>query len=78
MSEVEVKNVSGFEFKSKKDLQRYGVLSKIKSVRESTDIKEVAQLLASGNWIAVCATDREPYLFSMGRIVDVDDGLDEK
>lgn len=46
------------------------VLSKVKEVRETQDIREVAQLLSSGKWIAICATPDEPYLFSLGRVVD--------
>lgn len=44
------------------------VLSSITEIRESSDIKKVAQMLSSGNWIAICATAEEPYVFSLGRI----------
>lgn len=44
------------------------VLSQIKEIREEIDIKEVARLLNSGNWIAICATTNEPIVFSLGRI----------
>lgn len=43
-------------------------LAHIKEVRETSDIKEVAQLLHSGYWIAICATPTEPPVFSLGRI----------
>lgn len=44
------------------------VLSMVREVKESADTKEVAQLLHSGNWIAICATTTEPIKFSLGRI----------
>lgn len=44
------------------------LLSTIKELKESSDIKEVAQLLHSGNWIAICATETEPIKFSLGRV----------
>lgn len=40
----------------------------IKELFETSDIKEVAQMLHSGNWIAICATETEPFNFSLGRI----------
>jgi len=46
----------------------YEVLSRVKEVRETKDVNEVAQLLSTGEWIAICATSEEPYLFSLGRI----------
>lgn len=45
------------------------VLAHVKEIKESSDIKEVAQLLHSGRWIAICATEKEPYTFSLGRIL---------
>lgn len=51
------------------DPRKVEVLSKIKEVRESRDIREIAQLLSSGNWIAVCATPEDEPLFSLGRIL---------
>lgn len=45
-------------------------LSLVKEIKETSDIKEVARLLHSGNWIAICATDTEPVVFSLGRITD--------
>lgn len=44
------------------------VLSYVTEVQETNDIKKVAQMLSSGNWIAICATTEEPYVFSLGRI----------
>jgi hypothetical protein len=44
------------------------VLSEIVEIVETKDIKEVAQKLSSGNWIAVCATTEKPYLFCLGRL----------
>ncbi len=43
-------------------------LAQIKEVYETKDIKEVAQMLHSGNWIAICATLTEPTVFCMGRV----------
>lgn len=40
----------------------------ITELRETADLKEIAQMLHSGEWIAICATEKEPYVFSMGRI----------
>ncbi len=44
------------------------ILERIEEIREVTDIKEVAQMLSSGNWIALCATRKEPYCFCLARI----------
>lgn len=44
------------------------VLSFVKEVKETRDVKEVAKLLSSGNWIAICATTDMAPLFSLGRI----------
>lgn len=44
------------------------VLLQIKELREVEDIKEVAQMLNSGNWIAISATTGEPIKFCMGRV----------
>lgn len=44
-------------------------LQHVTEVRLTADIKELAQLLSSGNWIAICAASCEDgYLFSMGRV----------
>ena len=43
-------------------------LSLVKEIKETSDIKEVARLLHSGDWIAICATENEPIVFSMGRV----------
>lgn len=40
----------------------------IVEMRETSNVKEVAQMLHSGNWIAICATETEPFVFSLGRI----------
>jgi len=47
---------------------RMEILAKVKEVAESSDMKEVAQMLHSGNWIAICATLTEPTVFCLGRI----------
>lgn len=47
---------------------RAEILAKVKEVTESSDIAEVAQMLHSGNWIAICATLGEPTVFCLGRI----------
>ncbi|GAA6514586.1 hypothetical protein K370107A2_15890 [Merdimmobilis hominis] len=44
------------------------VLSQLCEFKEVGDIKEVAQMLHSGNWVAVCATSKEPYIFCLGRL----------
>lgn len=49
-------------------MENRGILSEIVEIVETEDIEEVAQKLSSGNWIAVCATQGEPYLFCLGRI----------
>lgn len=46
------------------------VLRKVKSVKDTTDIAEVAQLLSTGKWIAISATPEPPYLFALGKVVD--------
>lgn len=41
-------------------------------VREARDLKAVAELLNSGEWIAICAApdanNADSYLFSLGRV----------
>lgn len=49
---------------------RTEILMKIRGLKETRDIKEAAQLISSGNWIAIYATSCEPYLFVLGRIED--------
>jgi len=49
-------------------MNKSDILASIKELRETSDVKEAAQLLSSGNWIAICATTREPINFSLGRI----------
>lgn len=44
------------------------VLQYVKEVLETTDTKKVAQLLSTGEWIAISAIENEPILFVMGRI----------
>lgn len=44
------------------------ILVQVKEVYETKDVKEVAQMLSSGDWIAICATSEEPFLFSLGRV----------
>ncbi|MEG1011005.1 MAG: hypothetical protein RSE54_04040 [Ruthenibacterium sp.] len=40
----------------------------ITEVRETSDMKEVAHLLSSGNWIAFCATTESPIVFGLGKV----------
>lgn len=47
-------------------------LTCVVEVKETSDVEEVAQLLSSGNWIAICATTEKPFLFSMGRVRKLD------
>jgi|GEM_PF-3703729 len=42
------------------------VLSLIRQVYETTDIQEAAQMLASGKWIAICATTKWPITIVLG------------
>ena len=44
------------------------ILKQIIEYKEETDIKEVAQKLSSGDWIAICATLTKPMEFCLGRI----------
>jgi hypothetical protein len=46
-------------------------LQYVTDVYETRDIKEVAQMLASGDWIAMCATLDEPFLFALGKVSQV-------
>ncbi len=43
-------------------------LAQISEVRESFDLKEVAQKLNSGDWIAICATTEEKPKFVLGKL----------
>lgn len=47
-----------------------GILVKVKQLKETSDIAEAAQLLSTGEWIAICATPEAPYLFSLGKVTD--------
>lgn len=40
----------------------------VTEIQETSDIKTVAQMLSSGDWIAICATEHEPFVFSLGRV----------
>lgn len=51
-----------------KHLDRFALMQSIKEVHETSDIEEVARLLSSGNWIAMCATREKPFRFSLGRL----------
>lgn len=44
------------------------ILSAVEEIKETHSVKEVAQLLSSGNWVAICATSDEPYCFCLGRV----------
>lgn len=46
------------------------IYSMVKEVYESRNIKEVAELLHTGKWIAITATIGEKPLISLGRIDD--------
>ena len=40
----------------------------VKEVDEVTDVNKVAQMLSSGNWIAIGATTQGQIVFVMGRV----------
>ena len=46
------------------------VLPMVKEIWETTDIKEVATMLTSGNWVAIAATigKDDVCLFALGRV----------
>ena len=44
------------------------VLNWVKEVKETSDIKEIAQLLATGKWIAIYANTAETPIFVLGRL----------
>ena len=46
------------------------IYSMVKEVYESRNIKEVAELLHTGKWVAISATVGERPLISLGRIDD--------
>lgn len=48
------------------------VLQYVVEIKETQDIKEVAQLLSTGEWIATCATNKEPFLFSLGKVQPIE------
>lgn len=42
----------------------------IKEIVQTTDMEEVAELLASNKWIAICAAkSNDGYLFALGRVM---------
>lgn len=43
-------------------------LQYVEKIEEISDIKKVAQMLSSGEWIAICATTSEPRTFAMGKV----------
>ena len=43
----------------------------VTEIQETSDIKTVAQMLSSGDWIAICATEHEPFVFSLGKVKTV-------
>lgn len=47
---------------------RATALMQVKRIKETSDIAEVAQMLSTGEWIAICATTDEPYRFVLGRV----------
>ena len=44
------------------------ILFCVKEVKETSDVKEIAQLLSTGKWIAICANTAEPPTFVLGRL----------
>ena len=49
---------------------RSKVLSLVKGIKWTSDTKEVARMLNSEDWIALCAAETEPIVFFLGRITD--------
>lgn len=47
---------------------RTEILMKVKRLKETSNITEVAQMLSSGDWIAIHATLCDPPVFILGRI----------
>lgn len=43
-------------------------LAQISEVYETSELKEVAQKLSSGDWIAICATTAENPMFVLGKL----------
>ena len=56
------------EYEAREGFKNQAVLSQVKEVRETTDTKEVARLLSSGNWIATFATSGDTPMYVMGRV----------
>lgn len=46
------------------------ILRKVRCVVETSDVVKIAQMLSTGEWIAICATPGIKPVFSLGRIVD--------
>lgn len=50
-------------------MSKSAILSMVKEVKETTDVKEAAQLLSSDNWIGIYAVENGDIVtFSLGRI----------
>jgi len=47
---------------------RTEILMKVKRLKETSNIAEVAQMLSSGSWIAIHATLCDPPVFILGSI----------
>lgn len=52
------------------DKSRADILSKVKELKETSNIMEIAQLLSSGNWIGIYAIEKSAgdFVFALGRI----------
>lgn len=44
------------------------ILQHVKAIKETADIKEIAQLLSTGNWIAIYAIEKDMPLFVLAKI----------
>jgi hypothetical protein len=53
-----------------KGFHNAAVLMQVKEIRRSNDMKEVAQMLSRGKWIAFYATAEEKCIISLGRVSD--------
>lgn len=49
-------------------MENFAILREIVELMETSDVKEVARLLSSGQWIAIRATEEEPIVFCLGKI----------
>lgn len=49
-------------------IRRSDIYASLTDLRETENIDQVAQMLHSGEWIAICATVTKPVVFCLGRI----------